>query len=183
MSWLEHFRALARYNQLMNEKLYRLVGTLDDAERKRDRAAFFGSIHGTLNHLLLADRVWMLRFTGDHERYVSKDSAGQAIALTALNQVLYDDFHMLTRERSETDAGIVSFTLALDEETLERPFSYKSIGGAPQSHLLWWAVAHLFNHQTHHRGQVTTLLSQAGVDAGVTDLAAMFRDEQRFAAS
>ena len=73
MSWLEQYRALSRYNQLMNRRLYALAATLSDEERRRERGAFFGSIHGTFNHLLLGDRIWMLRLTGDETRYVSRD--------------------------------------------------------------------------------------------------------------
>jgi uncharacterized damage-inducible protein DinB len=181
MAWLEHFNALARYNQLMNAKLYRCAGTLDDAERKRDRGAFFGSIYGTFNHLLLADRIWMLRFTGDAGRYVSRDSTGSTIQVQSLGQELYSDFATLSTERSRTDADILAYTQALEAEALDRTFEYRTMAGTTQSNVLWGALGHFFNHQTHHRGQITTLLTQAGVDPGATDLVAMLRDEARFA--
>jgi uncharacterized damage-inducible protein DinB len=181
MSWLEQYAALARYNRQMNVKLYRLAGTLDDGERKRDRGAFFGSVHGTFNHLLLADRIWMARFTGDAERFTSRDAAGNAIAFRALNQVLYDDFAVLSAERARTDEDILSFVQTLDAGALEKPLAYRTTAGTAQQQLLWWVLGHFFNHQTHHRGQVTTLLKQAGVDPGSTDLIAMLRDEEGFA--
>jgi uncharacterized damage-inducible protein DinB len=180
MPWLEQYRALARYNRLMNLKLYRLAATLDDAERKRDRGAFFGSIHGTFNHLLLADRIWMARFTGDGERHLSRDSAGNPIAFRALSQELYADFAALSAERARTDADILVYVQALDGESLEKPLAYRTTSGVPQEQLLWWVLGHFFNHQTHHRGQITTLLKQAGVDPGSTDLIAMLRDEEAF---
>jgi uncharacterized damage-inducible protein DinB len=169
-------RALARYNTWMNRRLYATCGGLSDEERRRDRGAFFGSIHRTLNHVLLADRVWMTRFTGDRERFASRDAGGAVIAITGLSQELYADWDQLARERAVTDAAIEAWVADLDDEKLTATFTYKSMGGAPAEHTLWWAVAHFFNHQTHHRGQVTTLLSQAGVDPGVTDLIAFLRD-------
>jgi uncharacterized damage-inducible protein DinB len=181
MSWLEQYRALARYNRLMNVKLYRLTGTLDDEARKRDRGAFFGSIHGTLNHLLLGDRIWMGRFTGDSERHASRDGAGNVIAFRALSQELYADFAVLSAERARTDDDILAYVQALDAESLEKPLAYRTTAGTPQEQRLWWLLTHFFNHQTHHRGQVTTLLMQAGVDPGSTDLIAMLRDEAAFA--
>jgi uncharacterized damage-inducible protein DinB len=181
MSWTDQYRALARYNQLMNRKLYQAAGKLGDDERKRDRGAFFGSIHATLNHLLLADRVWMLRFTGDAARYASRGEDGEPIQVRALAQELYADFARLAEERERTDADIVTWAHTLTAEWLEQPLAYQSLAGAPQSpHVAWWAIGHFFNHQTHHRGQVTTLLTQAGVDTGSTDLIAMLRDETRF---
>jgi uncharacterized damage-inducible protein DinB len=177
MSPLEHYRAMARYNRWMNRKLFGLVGSLDAAEQKRDRGAFFGSIHRTLNHLLLADRAWMLRLTGDRERYVSLAASGEPIVIDGLGIELYEDFEFLLRERERTDEDIVTWTYSLDEAALDATLEYPNFRGDPQSHLLWWAVAQLFNHQTHHRGQLTTLLMQAGIDPGVTDLIAMLRTE------
>jgi len=180
MSWLEQYRQLALYNQLMNRKLYGLAAKLSEEERRRDRGAFFGSIHGTFNHLLLGDRIWMLRFTGDEARYVSRDANGTAIPVTTLSQELYPDFERLWRERERTDQDIVDAMHALTETDLMSELSYQR-GGVQVKHVRWWALTHFFNHQTHHRGQATTLLSQAGVDAGVTDLIAMLRDPAGFA--
>jgi uncharacterized damage-inducible protein DinB len=181
MSWLEQYRALARYNRLMNVKLYRLAGTLDDEARKRDRGAFFGSIHGTFNHLLLGDRIWMGRFTGDAERHTSRDGAGNPIAFRSLSQELYPDFAVLSAERAKTDEDILTYVQTLDVEALQRPLAYRTTSGSAQEQVLWWLLTHFFNHQTHHRGQLTTLLKQAGVDPGSTDLIAMLRDEEVFA--
>ena len=181
MSWLDQYRKLARYNQLMNRKLYQAAGKLDDSERKRDRGAFFRSIHGTFNHLMLADRVWMLRFTGDEARFALRDRDGKVIALRSMAHELYEDFGELTHQREQIDGQIVAWAEGLSSEALERTLAYKMSSGVERSHPLWWALGHFFNHQTHHRGQVTTLLSQAGIDPGVTDLVAMLFDEDRFA--
>lgn len=168
---------MARYNRWMNLKLYALAAPLEDAERKRELGAFFGSLHGTLNHLLLGDRVWMRRFTGDRERYASRDVHGEPLAIRSLAQELYADFDQLRREREQTDEDILAWTYSLDEAALDRPLEYETIAGEPQRHAAWWAIGHFFNHQTHHRGQATSLLKQLGIDPGVTDLLAMMRVE------
>ena len=170
------YRSLAHYNTRMNRRLYDHSARLPAEERTRDRGAFFKSIHGTLNHLLLADRVWMARFTGDRDRFASRDASGAVIEIQGLSQELYADFDDLRRERAATDAAIESWVDGLDPATLDAPLRYRTSSGAAQEHALWWAVSHFFNHQTHHRGQVTTLLFQAGIDPGVTDLIAFLRD-------
>jgi uncharacterized damage-inducible protein DinB len=168
----DHCRALARYNRWMNDKLYAVAAKLTDDERKRDRGAFFKSIHGTLNHLLLADRVWMGRFTGVS---LHGDWLGPG-GIRSLDQELYGDFEELRRERARTDKDIDGWVAGLTAEKLASPLRYER-KGKTYDDPLWQSVAHLFNHETHHRGQVTTLLTQAGHDPGVTDLIAMFREE------
>ena len=165
----EHARVMARYNRWMNDKLYAVAAKLDDAERKKDRGAFFGSIHRTLNHLLLADRVWLGRFNG-----VTPPEGEMAPGIRALDQELYADFDELRRERTKTDDVIDAFVATLSEEKLAGNLRFLR-RGTVNEFPLWHAVAHLFNHQTHHRGQVTTLLMQAGHDPGSTDLIAMLR--------
>jgi uncharacterized damage-inducible protein DinB len=166
----DHARVSARYNRWMNDKLYAVAAKLTDAERKKDRGAFFGSIHGTLNHLLLADRVWLGRFTGAE---VQEGDLGPG-GIRSLDQELYADFDELRRERAKTDDEIEGYVATLTEEKLAGPLRYLRHGVVNQFPL-WHAVAHLYNHQTHHRGQVTTLLMQAGHDPGVTDLVALLR--------
>ena len=150
---------MAAYNRWMNERLYECCAGIPDAERKRDAGAFFRSIHGTLNHLLVGDRIWMGRFTG------------KPFAVKSLAEELYADFAELRRERAATDAAIVAWAGALTESDLAGELSYTSmLKPQPRHYPMWFAVAHFFNHQTHHRGQLTTLLSQRGIDPGVTDL-------------
>ncbi|MBX3207637.1 MAG: damage-inducible protein DinB [Labilithrix sp.] len=165
----EYARELARYNRWMNDKLYAVAEKLTDAERKEDRGAFFGSIHRTLNHLLLADRVWLARFTG-----AALEDGEMAPGIRSLDQELYADSDELRRERTKTDDAIDAFVATLTDEKLADDLRYLRRGVVNELPL-WHAVAHLFNHQTHHRGQVTTLLMQAGHDPGVTDLVAMLR--------
>ncbi|UZJ44443.1 DinB family protein [Marinimicrobium sp. C6131] len=156
---VEYARTMSAYNRWMNERLYETCGDLSDEERKADRGAFFRSIHGTLNHILLADRVWLGRFTGE------------PFAFNSLDQELYSDFAQLLEERRTTDNAIASWAGNLTEDALATPLIYTRAGATTSTtYPLWVVVAHLFNHQTHHRGQITTLLNQAGHDMGVTDL-------------
>lgn len=165
----EYARVMARYSRWMNDKIYAVADKLTDAERKQDRGAFFGSIHRTLNHLLLADRVWLGRFNG---ATLAEGEMGPGIR--SLDQELYVDFDELRRERAKTDGDIDAFVATLTDEKLSGNLRYLR-RGVVNEFPLWHAVLHLFNHQTHHRGQVTTLLMQAGQDPGVTDLVAMLR--------
>lgn len=156
---IEHVRAMSSYNAWMNARLYDACSQVSDAERKRDLGAYFKSIHRTLNHILLADRIWMGRFGGD------------PYSFQALDDELYADFEELRRARSIEDERIAAWIDTLSNADLDRELSYFSkVNPRPRRYPLWFALSHFFNHQTHHRGQVTTLLSQADVDVGVTDL-------------
>ena len=156
---LETFRTMAQYNRWMNERIYAVCAEISDEERKRNRGAFFGSIHGTLNHVLLGDRLWLGRFLD------------RPFAVDSLDQELYADFDTLRTERGHTDQEILDFGASLDEETLARNFRFTTIVN-PGEHVFPFrhVLLHFFNHQTHHRGQVTTLIKQAGHEPGVTDL-------------
>jgi uncharacterized damage-inducible protein DinB len=174
----EQYRWLARYNTWMNAKLFTLAATLDDADRKRDLGAFFRSLHGTLNHLLWADRIWLWRFTQDAAIGQSRDRDGNVITISTHGQVLYEDFDALRRERVTTDRHIETWVDGLDAEQLAAPIRYQSVTGGPREHPLWQAVTHFFNHETHHRGQATTLLMQLGRDPGVTDFMVFLWEQQ-----
>ena len=155
----EYARTFARYNRWMNRKLYDCAAKLDDAQRKEDVGAFFKSIHGTLNHLLVADNVWMGRFEGPV--FIPK----------SLAQELHAEFDALRREREAMDVRIIEWMRRLTDDALEGELHYVSITNpAPRVMPMALAVMHFFNHQTHHRGQLTTLLMQRGIDPGVTDL-------------
>jgi uncharacterized damage-inducible protein DinB len=167
----EWLSAAARYNRWMNDKLYAVAATLTEEARKRDCGAFFKSIHGTLNHLLLADRVWLARFNG-----VTAADGFMGPGIRSLDQELYVDFAELRRERTITDEELSTWVGGLTDKRLAGPLVYLR-RGQKQEAPLWCAVAHLFNHQTHHRGQITALLTQQGHDPGVTDLFAMLRED------
>jgi uncharacterized damage-inducible protein DinB len=156
------WQLLADYNRWMNQRLFETCAGVPDGERKRDRGAFFRSIHSTLNHILWGDQAWMARFTG---------MPGPA---TAVGEDLFEDFSELRTAREAMDMRIVEWAGALTEAWLQTPLAYQSrIYGVTRSQPAWIYVTHLFNHQSHHRGQVTTLLSQLGIDPGITDIPMM----------
>jgi uncharacterized damage-inducible protein DinB len=160
-----YVQRMARYNRWQNQNLYGVAHQLSDNERRRERGAFFGSIHKTLSHLLWADRSWMSRFSSD----VQKPQAGIPESVT-----LYPDWNGLKRERAAFDGTMISWADRLDAGWLENDLTYFS--GALNRELTkprWQLVTHMFNHQTHHRGQVHCLLTQAGGKPHSTDLPAM----------
>jgi len=150
---------MARYNRWMNERLYALCAGLSDAERKRDRGAFFGSIHGTLNHLLWGDRMWLGRFVGD------------PCTAPAFGEAMFENWIDLAREREITDTNLLRWAGGVTPEWLAGTLVYTSkVDGKTRELPRAIAAVHMFNHGTHHRGQLTTLMKQAGCDPGVTDL-------------
>lgn len=154
-------RLMAAYNSEMNRRILAAAETIPDAVRKQDRGAFFGSLHATLNHLLWADRMWMSRLAG-WER-----PAGGIPASTAL----HDDFAELRAARAEADAGIESWAAGLTAEALAGDLTwYSGATGREVSRPRWVVVTHVFNHQTHHRGQAHCLLTQLGARPADTDL-------------
>ncbi len=168
-------QAFARYNQWMNDNLVRACDQLSDQARRQDLGAFFKSIHGTWNHILLADSFWLRRMSGDDDKYQLIDATGRPLRISGLDDELYTDWDEFKRVRQDYDRLINEFVAGCTPEDLQRTVTYSRSDGAAQGHPLWWAVQHMFNHQTHHRGQLTTLIFQQGVDPGVTDLVAMLR--------
>ncbi|CAG0974939.1 hypothetical protein BURK1_01427 [Burkholderiales bacterium] len=154
----DYCRLLARYNRWMNERLYAAASTLPDDERKRDRGAFFGSIHRTLAHILWGDRMWLGRFTDAPH------------PVPAFGADAHPDFAELMRERERADRDILGWAGQLAPAWLASTLGYRAADGRLRRLPAWIAATHLFNHATHHRGQVTALLMQSGVDPGVTDL-------------
>ncbi len=178
MQALDIYEAQARYNAWFNVRLYEVSASLTDEERRRELGAFFGSVHRTLNHLILCDHIWLLRLQPDLAEAVPRDASGNALKPAGLDSVVYDDFDLLRRRRVELDATVQRWIASLAPADLDREMAYRTTQGVAVRHPLWWAVTHMFNHQTHHRGQVTTLLFQLGYNPGVTDLLAMLREEQ-----
>ena len=153
---------MARYNRWQNGSIYAAADGLTDAQRNEERGAFFGSIHATLNHLLWADRIWMHRLAGraKPEPKTIAESVGY-----------FQDWAELKREREGTDAEVIAWADALGQQDLEGEITWYS--GALKRTVTkprWLIVTHLFNHQTHHRGQVHCLLTQLGARPGDTDL-------------
>lgn len=161
----DYAMTMARYNRWMNGKLYDAAATLSDEQRKADRSAFFRSIHGTLNHLLLADMAWMQRLHGE------------PVTMTSPSQALHSDFDALRAARVAMDERLVAWALRISQDgpvEASRPYRFRSVTYQKEIELPYVVVVmQVFNHQTHHRGQITTLLSQFGVDIGPTDLPVM----------
>ena len=154
-----HFQLMAEYNRWMNRKLYAVCAEIPDDKRKADMGAFFKSIHGTLNHLLWADRIWLRRFTGE------------PFEVGTMGEDVCTDFETLRAERDKLDEFIVVWAKNLPSEWLAGPFEFTSVqDNKTRCGPAWVFVTQIFNHQTHHRGQVTTLLKQLGFDPGVTDI-------------
>ena len=153
------YRRMARYNGWMTEKVYAAADLMSDEDRKADRGAFFRSVHSTLNHILFADRAWMGRFTG--RRYEIK----------GMGVDLYESFDELKAAHFDMCLQISEFADGLTIDWLAEDQEWTSgQDRITRSRPRWLLVTHMFNHQTHHRGQVSTLLTQAGHDIGVTDL-------------
>jgi uncharacterized damage-inducible protein DinB len=144
-----HFDQLAAYNRWANRRIYHDASTLTDEARKHGAGLFFGSVHGTLNHLLVADYIWMRRFTGDGP------------VPERLNQILHDDFTDLRTAREREDERILAFVTGLDR--YDREIAYQNSTGKTFQQTLGPALTHFFNHQAHHRGQVHAGLTIAGI--------------------
>ena len=143
-----HYRMFAAYNAWCNERLYAAVAALSDADYRAGRGAFFKSLHGTLNHLLVGDRIWMQRFTGEGDLPNSLDA------------ILYDEFAELRAARRAEDARISRYIETLREQDLAGTIRYRTFSKpADIEQQLAPALDHFFNHQTHHRGQAHALLS------------------------
>ncbi len=159
-----HFQQFAAYNRWANRRVYDDAAPLPDEARKRDLGLFFHSLHGTLNHLLVADRVWLRRLTGEGPQP------------ERLDQILFEDFAALREAREQEDARIIRFVDGLSEADLDGQFEYRTIAGKAHAQRRADTLAHFFNHQTHHRGQAHAALTILGVpEPAPLDLLAMQR--------
>ncbi|UOD31979.1 DinB family protein [Massilia violaceinigra] len=170
MSELAHLRLMAGYNRWMNQKLYDAAATLPAQELAADRGAFFGSLLGTLNHLVAGDTIWLRRFATHPARFGALDPVLALPAPAGLDAIHSADLAVLGAHRRLLDQLIVSWTAQLAEADLGHVLHYANTKGIRSQKRFGDLLLHFFNHQTHHRGQASTLLSQAGVDLGVTDL-------------
>ena len=146
-----HFLLMATYNRWANQRLYAAAAALDDSLFRKDVGVYFKSVHGTLNHLLVADRIWLHRLQRTGEQP------------TALNAILFEDLTALRGARSAEDDRLLGFVAALDAATLDLAWEYRTLNGSPQRQPVREILAHLFNHQTHHRGQAHAALTRLGV--------------------
>lgn len=154
-----HYLMFARYNRWANKLLYDAAAGLDDAQYRADRGAFFKSLHGTLNHMLVTDRIWMQRFTGEGDIY------------DRLNLTLFEVLADLRAAREAEDERIVGFIEARSDADFEGTFRYRRVSTPDQfEQKLAPTLAHFFNHQTHHRGQAHAILTSLEGQAPELDL-------------
>ncbi len=146
-----HLRAMAAYNRWANRRLYAAAAVLPDDGYRCPAGAYFGGLHGTLNHVLVVDRLWMRRMTG----------AGEAP--DRLDAILFEDLGELRAAREREDERIIGHVSGLSAADLDAELDYTTTEGEPRRQPRWEALAHLFNHQTHHRGQAHAILTRLGV--------------------
>jgi uncharacterized damage-inducible protein DinB len=170
-------RLLAQYNQWMNQKLYDSAAQLPADRLAEQRGAFFGSLLNTLNHLVATDIIWGHRLGAHPTAQRTLAPIVQMERPAALDQIIHDDLSALWETRQKLDRVLIDWTGALSLTDLDYVLEYRNMKGVPQRKLYGSLVLNLFSHHTHHRGQATTLLSQFGVDVGVTDLLALIPDE------
>lgn len=167
----DHFTTLAAYNRWANDRLYNAVAALPEADYRACRPSFFGSIHATLNHILVGDRLWLARLP-----QWTPPAPGVP---TRLDEILYPDLASLRAARAAEDARIVAMVEGIDMAALPTVVSYHDSQGNPQRTPLRWILTHLFNHQTHHRGQVHDMLAQTPVAPPPLDLIYYLRQSVR----
>jgi uncharacterized damage-inducible protein DinB len=153
-----YFITLARYNKWANRRLYDACAQLHEAEYLKPRPAFFGSLHGTLNHILIADRIWLARLQHKPNPKLT------------LDQILYGDFLGLRVAREAEDDHIINVVAGISTRMLDEKLAYANMAGERRQTPLRFVLAHFFNHQTHHRGQAHGLLSATGVAPPSLDL-------------
>ena len=177
MNRTDHIHLMARYNEWMNARLYEAASRLSDEELAVDRNAFFGSIIGTLNHVVAGDTLWLRRFSAHPTSFPVFAVLNDLPVPASLNQILFPDIRSLSAHRKQLDKIILDWAQSITEPDLDVVLSYTNMKKVAAKRNFFGLLMHFFNHQTHHRGQATTLLSQAGVDVGVTDMLMLIPDE------
>lgn len=158
------FQTLSAYNRWANRLIYAAAAEMTEADYRADRGAFFGSLHNTLNHILVGDRIWLHRITG----------AGDAP--DRLDAILYENLSTLSDARTSEDERLSAFVDGLDDAALEGEFEYANMQGDRFAQPLTEVLIHVFNHQTHHRGQAHALITAAGHEAPSLDLIQFYRE-------
>ena len=158
MTTIINFQLLANFNTWANTKIFSSCKKLDDTEYKKDRKAFFSSIHGTLNHLLVVDGAYISRIEGKNHD------------LKSLDQILYENLFQLEEARIKEDKRLVDLVNNLSKESINKEITYKGFETGNQTYTINLVLITLFNHQTHHRGQIHNMLSQAGIKPPQIDI-------------
>ncbi len=167
---MEQFLLLAKYNRWMNQSIYKTCLAMGQGNVDKNQDSFFPSISKTLNHLLLGDLVWLYRCSGDKGVMRFVDGDGRDFKIKSLNQVVFSKLEELWEKRQAVDNDIVKYVESLIVDRINESVEYRSTDGCLHSKDLGVILTHWFNHQTHHRGQITALIHQQGYDFGTTDL-------------
>jgi len=154
----------------MNTSLFSALSGLEPLEIAKDRGAFFGSILGTLNHILVGDTIWLKRFTVHPANFTALQALDELTLPASLSEIIHADISPLKTARENMDFVITHFIKETQEEDFSHNLTYTNTKGKTFKKQFGHLVQHLFNHQTHHRGQVSTLFNQQGIDIGSTDL-------------
>jgi uncharacterized damage-inducible protein DinB len=173
MQLKDHVRLMAEYNRWMNQKLFDSCEQLTAEQLAENKGAFFGSIIGTLNHIAVGDTIWLQRFSSGLNAYPQLDPVAALPQPMALDSILFSQLNELKMRRQLLDQTLLAFADAVKDDDLQKTVTYKNFKGVSLTKPLFGLLMHVFNHQTHHRGQITTLLSQCGIDVGQTDLVVM----------
>ncbi|MCP4765797.1 MAG: damage-inducible protein DinB [Gammaproteobacteria bacterium] len=176
MSTLNQFILFSEYNKLMNQRIIESANRLTMEQLKGDRGAFFKSVLGTLNHILVGDIIWLKRFALHPANQEALEYITNLDHPASLDAILFDDLDNLRSVREKIDEVLICWITGLSESDIEASLSYKNMAGIQQNKLVESLISHLFLHQVHHRGQVTTMIFQSGVDFGDTDLLEIIDD-------
>lgn len=154
----DHLLYLAGYNRWANARIFDVAYSLAEVDRRRDCQGFFRSLHATLDHVIVAERIWLARWHGEPQPYDD------------LATPLHDDFDALDQARREQDAVLSALVDQNDADDLAQELSYHNMAGEPLKLQKGLILLHLFNHATHHRGQCHHMLTQLGADAPILDM-------------
>jgi len=168
---------MAEYNQLMNQRILDASGNLSNSSLSEDKGAFFKSIIMTLNHIMIGDILWLTRFMKHPSDYTALKQLNEFPQAQKLDQILFDDIVLFYKERKRLDGIIIEFCNELKEDDISNSLSYINFKKEKHCKRFGSLILHVFLHQIHHRGQVTTLLSQKNIDFGETDLPEIVPDE------
>ena len=173
MTLLSNFQLMSQYNQWMNWKIYGAAKNLSNEKITEDCGAFFGSIIGTLNHIYIADIIWLTRFAQHPQQYISLQNLPSLESYTNLRAIACREITELSTVREQLDERIINWCQEIKPAELELNLKYRDTKNNPYCKQFGELIQHFFNHQTHHRGQISTLFNQQNIDLGVTDLLAL----------
>ncbi len=176
MSEKSQLLLMAEYNQLINQRMIKAAEQLSNDSLIKDKGAFFKSVIGTFNHIMVGDILWLKRFCTHPRNFVTLKPLETIDKPKKLTSILFKDFPAFSNEREKLDNIILAWCNELKEDDLNTPLQYVNYRGDAHRKRLADLMLHLFLHQTHHRGQITTLLSQENIDFGETDLPEIIPD-------